>query len=82
MAALGIGGRRACRTLRSPRKALCARRPVYATMSMTMPATWTASTRAVQFPYGFPHSRGDYRIFVQMKRAGRVETGAFDARVQ
>ena len=31
----------------------------------------------VAFPYGFP-SAGSYRMFVQMKRAGQVETGAFD----
>lgn len=30
----------------------------------------------VSFPYGVPSS-GAYRIFVQMKRAGKVETGAF-----
>ena len=35
----------------------------------------------VHFPYGFPQP-GDYRIFVQIKRAGRVETGVFDAHVQ
>ena len=35
----------------------------------------------VRFPYGFPQP-GDYRIFVQIKRAGRVETGVFDAHVQ
>jgi hypothetical protein len=35
----------------------------------------------VRFPYGFPQA-GDYRIFVQIKRAGRVETGVFDAHVQ
>ena len=33
------------------------------------------------FPYGFPKA-GDYRIFVQVKRAGKVETGVFDARVE
>jgi hypothetical protein len=35
----------------------------------------------VRFPYGFPQA-GDYRIFVQIKRAGHVETGVFDAHAQ
>jgi hypothetical protein len=35
----------------------------------------------VSFPYGFPEA-GDYRIFVQVKRAGRIETGRFDAHVE
>lgn len=35
----------------------------------------------VSFPYGFPQP-GLYRIFVQIKRAGRIETGVFDAEVK
>jgi hypothetical protein len=35
----------------------------------------------VSFPYGFPKA-GDYRLFVQVKRAGRVETGEFLAHVE
>ena len=35
----------------------------------------------VAFPYGFP-SAGSYRLFVQMKRAGQVETGVFDVEVK
>jgi hypothetical protein len=35
----------------------------------------------VSFPYGFPKP-GLYRIFVQIKRAGQIETGVFDAEVR
>ena len=35
----------------------------------------------VSFPYGFPRP-GNYRIFVQIKRAGQIQTGVFDARVE
>ncbi len=49
-------------------------------MSMPMAASGPLPPE-VRFPYGFPQP-GDYRIFVQIKRAGRVETGVFDAHVQ
>ncbi|MGO9127069.1 MAG: hypothetical protein ACLP6G_19560 [Terriglobales bacterium] len=35
----------------------------------------------VSFPYGFPKA-GNYRLFVQIKRHGQVETGVFDAGVR
>jgi hypothetical protein len=35
----------------------------------------------VSLPYGFPRA-GEYRIFVQVKRAGKVETGEFIARAE
>lgn len=49
-------------------------------MDMAMPAAGPLPPE-VRFPYGFPRP-GDYRIFVQIKRAGRVETGVFDAYVK
>jgi hypothetical protein len=39
-----------------------------------------APSPRVSFPYGFPRA-GDYRIFVQVKRAGRIITATFDATV-
>jgi len=41
----------------------------------------TSPPSTVTFPYGFPEP-GQYRIFVQMKRAGAIVTGAFDADVK
>lgn len=62
--------------------------PAQVPLSMPMPATTSMSMKEagpispeVRFPYGFPQG-GDYRIFVQIKRGGRVETGVFDARVE
>ena len=52
--------------------------PGPAQMSMAM--TSAALPAEVHFPYGFPQP-GDYRIFVQIKRAGQIETAVFDAHV-
>jgi hypothetical protein len=35
----------------------------------------------ISFPYGFPKP-GDYRIFVQVKHAGKIETGEFVAKAE
>jgi hypothetical protein len=35
----------------------------------------------ITFPYGFPDP-GDYRLFVQVKRSGQIQTVAFEARVE
>jgi hypothetical protein len=48
---------------------------------MAMAAQSGPIPATVRFPYGFPKP-GDYRIFVQVKRAGQIETGVFDARVE
>jgi hypothetical protein len=50
-----------------------------ATPGMTQPSRQPLSA-TVEFPYGFP-SPGRYRIFIQMKHSGTVETGVFDAEV-
>ncbi len=45
-------------------------------MAMPMSMSNAPLPPEVSFPYGFPHP-GDYRIFVQIKRAGVVETGDY-----
>jgi hypothetical protein len=58
-----------------------------AAIEMTMPGNMshaphmTSSPSTVTFPYGFPEP-GQYRIFVQVKRAGAIITEAFDADVK
>jgi hypothetical protein len=45
-----------------------------------MSATTATPLREIAFPYAFPSS-GDYRVWVQLRAAGRVRTAAFDVRV-
>jgi len=51
------------------------------TMSPDMAMPPASLSPEVSFPYGFPKP-GDYRLFIQVKRAGQVETGVFDAHVE
>jgi hypothetical protein len=48
--------------------------------AMTTHAGHFGATADITFPYGFPDA-GHYRLFVQIKRAGRVETAVFDTEV-
>jgi hypothetical protein len=51
------------------------------TMSMPMLRPSGPLSPEVSFPYAFPQP-GDYRVFVQIKHAGQVQTGVFEAHVQ
>lgn len=48
---------------------------------MMMNMSPEALPAAVSFPYGFPKP-GPYRIFVQIKHGGTIETGVFDTQVE
>ena len=48
---------------------------------MDMSGAATPIAPVVEFPYGFP-SAGRYRVFIQMKHSGVVETGVFDVDVR
>jgi hypothetical protein len=48
--------------------------------AMNMPGMSSTVDPTISFPYGFPKP-GLYRVFVQIKRAGRIETAVFDASV-
>jgi hypothetical protein len=50
-------------------------------MNMNASATATPNTSPnLSMPYGFPKP-GRYRIFLQFKRAGKIETAYFDTAV-
>lgn len=42
-----------------------------------MPSITAPLPAEVSFPYGFP-TPGEYRLFIQIRRAGAVQTGSFD----
>jgi hypothetical protein len=55
--------------------------PTESMSSMAMTGTQHESLPAeITFPYGFPQA-GDYRLFLQVKRLGHVETAVFDTHV-
>jgi hypothetical protein len=64
----------------TPMPALAIAQPDNPHASHTVPMDGASLPAEVSFPYGFP-SPGAYRIIVQVRRAGVIETGVFDAQV-
>ncbi len=54
--------------------------PMDPNMKMPMDVMTGKPFAEVSFPYGFPKA-GNYRMFVQIKRGGTIETAVFDATV-
>jgi hypothetical protein len=52
----------------------------YMDPGMNMDMGLEPTPKEVSFPYGFPKA-GTYRLFVQMKHDGQIETGVFDTQV-
>jgi hypothetical protein len=77
MAAVQLADKTLPSTLQPPGKTDTAKAPE---MEMAEMATGPVPSE-VAFPYGFPKP-GLYRIFVQVKYNGRIETGVFDAEVK
>ena len=51
-----------------------------ANMNMNMSASTAPLSPELSMPYGFP-TPGHYRIFLQFKRANKIETAHFDTAV-
>jgi hypothetical protein len=62
----------------SPMAALALADPKAAHAGHGAPAAALPST--VTFPFAFPEP-GDYRVFVQVKRSGKIQTAVYDATV-